>query len=612
VRVRWESASRRARFAPALALALLGCTGAIITNPETAKLPDPSTTGAPAQMTPANSPAPPPAAAPPAFAIPATARDPMATFSAGDLVTLHSPEEAIARRQALIQYLWGSDGFPSTKLPTSVDLNIASPVTGLSNLGRVDELHFEMDAGVETFAYHFIPASGNQTRAVILHQGHSPVLDDDHSLADVSYGLQRAIDNLLVEGYGVLAMFMPGCLPPATTCDIPHAQIVELPTVGSGIKFFLEPVARGLNYLATQAATDGFTAYDDFAMVGLSGGGWTTTVYAAIDPRITLSIPVAGSLPLPMRNAVGDEEQFYPALYAIADYPDLYALGAFGANRRQVQVLNRHDDCCFGESPAEYSDEGTGRSFDTSVRAYELDVRKVLARLGEGSFRLEIDEAAPAHMISWNTIASIILAELKGDTTARVARVAGTTNLPAAPTAATPTPGAGSFMRSTAGTLLRAGAAGDVEDTGIAIVGAPSWAPLDAGGYEVFARDPLDRLIHAVKVGAAWTVESLGAVVITDPVMIRAADDTRFDVAALTTSYLPGHWSQTGASWVSEIVADAPKTFGLPHLHEAIEGQLELVARDFTHTTFRLEDDGTGTWTPVPTAPPTTPPPAGP
>ena len=29
-------------------------------------------------------------------------------------------------------------------------------------------------------------------------------------------------------------------------------------------------------------------------MIGLSGGGWTTAVEAAIDPRIKLSIPVAG------------------------------------------------------------------------------------------------------------------------------------------------------------------------------------------------------------------------------------------------------------------------------------------------------------------------------
>eukprot|EP01043_Picozoa_sp_COSAG02_P103688 COSAG02_NODE_39697_length_414_cov_0.596825_2_plen_47_part_01 len=35
--------------------------------------------------------------------------------------------------------------------------------------------------------------------------------------------------------------------------------------------------------------------YKHIVMVGISGGGWTTTVSAAIDPRIELSMPIAGS-----------------------------------------------------------------------------------------------------------------------------------------------------------------------------------------------------------------------------------------------------------------------------------------------------------------------------
>jgi hypothetical protein len=32
-------------------------------------------------------------------------------------------------------------------------------------------------------------------------------------------------------------------------------------------------------------------------MLGLSGGGWSTTLAAAVDPRIQLSFPTAGSVP---------------------------------------------------------------------------------------------------------------------------------------------------------------------------------------------------------------------------------------------------------------------------------------------------------------------------
>ena len=36
----------------------------------------------------------------------------------------------------------------------------------------------------------------------------------------------------------------------------------------------------------------------NISMCGFSGGGWTTTIAAAIDPRIKNSFPVAGSLPV--------------------------------------------------------------------------------------------------------------------------------------------------------------------------------------------------------------------------------------------------------------------------------------------------------------------------
>jgi len=67
----------------------------------------------------------------------------------------------------------------------------------------------------------------------------------------------------------------------------------------------------------------------------IPGGGWTTTLYAAIDPTIRCSFPVAGSIPLYLRTkgSVGDREQFEPSFYSIAGYPDLYVLGAHGRGR---------------------------------------------------------------------------------------------------------------------------------------------------------------------------------------------------------------------------------------------------------------------------------------
>jgi hypothetical protein len=92
-------------------------------------------------------------------------------------------------------------------------------------------------------------------------------------------------------------------------------------------------------------------------MIGLSGGGWTSTVYAALDPKVTRSYPVAGSLPFYLRTAsrqvtssTGDREQrrdTLPGFYGIAGYLDLYVMAATVLARRQLQVLNRFDPCCF-------------------------------------------------------------------------------------------------------------------------------------------------------------------------------------------------------------------------------------------------------------------------
>src|SRR5260370_23664905 len=127
-------------------------------------------------------------------------------------------------------------------------------------------------------------------------------------------------------------------------------MFANITTTGSVMKFFLEPVAVCLNYLKTKSVADGFPVYQDFNMVGLSGGGWTTTVYAAIDPRIQLSFPVAGTIPLYLRSggSIGDTEQVLANFYQIAGYPDLYVLGSYGSGRTQMQILNRHADRCFG------------------------------------------------------------------------------------------------------------------------------------------------------------------------------------------------------------------------------------------------------------------------
>src|SRR5690606_30050955 len=84
----------------------------------------------------------------------------------------------------------------------------------------------------------------------------------------------------------------------------------------------------------------------------------------------------------------GDSEQTNPDMYTLAGYPELYLLGAYGAGREQVQILNRRDGCCFGE--AQHYDPN---AFDSDLRDYEREVRERLVTLGNpASFSVRIDE----------------------------------------------------------------------------------------------------------------------------------------------------------------------------------------------------------------------------
>jgi len=326
-------------------------------------------------------------------------------------ITVGSAGEVAAKRRALIQYIWGADGFPAQRMPDQVVTNLASPVRQLTGLARVDELRIDMAPGLQGLAYHFVPAEPNG-ELVVLHHGHGCTLDDDPSPADVGYGLQRTIHALLRAGYGVLGAFMPHLRP--GDCTGGHDAMFTKPTTGSPLRYFIETTAVSLNYLKARSGPGQFPAYGAFHMAGLSGGGWTTTVYAAIDPTIRCSFPVAGSIPLYLRTggSIGDREQTEPTFYALAGYPDLYILGATGEGRAQVQVLVRRDDCCFGQ--AQHDEQGVGRPYADAMREYERRVVDALHGIGPGSFRLEIDETAPGHMISHWAIERVILPVLRG------------------------------------------------------------------------------------------------------------------------------------------------------------------------------------------------------
>ena len=54
-----------------------------------------------------------------------------------------------------------------------------------------------------------------------------------------------------------------------------------------------------------------------------------------------------------------------------------------------------------------------GLPYADAMREYETRVQAALKTIGDGSFRLNIDEKAPSHMISHSSIEDLVLPELK-------------------------------------------------------------------------------------------------------------------------------------------------------------------------------------------------------
>ncbi|MBS0557680.1 MAG: hypothetical protein JSR27_09745 [Proteobacteria bacterium] len=524
------------------------------------------------------------------------------------LIHIQSESDVQSLRQNLYQFIWGQDSLPSdanvTVTPgvdnpawcsTDVDhvdeLTISMPVSGLVELCDPTTDDCSTSSTVLGAAWHFVPTNPRH-RLVIVENGHldADQMDgpgegdsgygysgacDSSWLGDESdftyYGMQTTINALLADGFDVLAVAMPLYVP-GQCAGYLHASLFDPEAApadgGSAVRYFLDTTLRSLNYLlATQA-------YSDVSMLGLSGGGWTTTLYAALDPRITKSFPVAGSLPLYLRNAnpvpasqlstavnpswiqalspqvayqcpdLGDEEQWYSALYSIAGYPDLYVLGGYGPGREQVQILNRNDSCCYGQDQ-----HGDPDDYDSDLRGYESAVRRVLHDVGAGAFTLQIDESSTLHQISRDAIHDVILANLDG---AHPAVGAAT--------------GSEVFARGYNGHLWMYGSAG-WQDLGYRINGKPAVLADAVYPMQIAVRDAVNEPEIIYYDGTRWQASSLPSgelpdlpdgegKIIADPVLASAAQGS-FDVFAQGTDMQVYHWHVTAAQTTFEQVSNA-------------------------------------------------------
>ena len=340
-------------------------------------------------------------------------------------IRFHTPTEADAKRQQLTNFIW-SAGLPTDALP-AITSNLGSGVFSGDLLGINQALVSQvtkLDANVSNFDFHsrsylLTPANAvHKDRVVIVHQGHAHYNDRFDS------GVGSTVNALLTQGFSVNIMQQPlfgwnndntaivpgqGALYYGTEYA-GHQAIIDTtgPAQGGmGFRLFLEPVIQAINYLKT------LPSLIDISMTGISGGGWTTSLIAAIDTRISLSVPVAGSAPLYVRNgdpsSIGDFEQFYAPLFdeniatdgsggGVATWMEIYALGGYGAGRDQIMVTNQFDNCCYA-----------GSGFATTFKDI---VSNTVDLLGQGNWDYYLDSSATVHQIAPNTLSRVLFPAL--------------------------------------------------------------------------------------------------------------------------------------------------------------------------------------------------------
>ncbi len=205
---------------------------------------------------------------------------------------------------------------------------------------RLRKLRYEIVPGFDATAILYEPEHvSGKAPGVLNVNGH------DYEIGKASeYKQKRAIINQALHGMYALSTEWIGCgelgAPENRHQFGGHVDLTGANVAG----LFYLAMRRGLDYLAALPGVDPRR----LAVTGLSGGGWQTIVLSALDPRVLVSVPVAGFSAIISKlehgDDLGDNEQ------AAADFLDGFdysTLAAMRAPRPTLLIHNAEDDCCF-------------------------------------------------------------------------------------------------------------------------------------------------------------------------------------------------------------------------------------------------------------------------
>jgi hypothetical protein len=305
------------------------------------------------------------------------------------------PYDGASTRQSVLRTIWENGQIPARSVPDKI-----APVRNVSRLApharqitwNVSGANFLLSS---TVFYNPRSAAGRSDTIVMHHHGHAKSCDNAAGcpIWFDFYNVTSFIHDELQADYFML--YMP-LLGPNQQHGYPesHQWFSQWEAQGDRtIRYFVEPVHLTINYAMS-------LGYKRVVMMGKSGGGWTTTICSALDPRIHVSFPIAGSLPLSFPSTRDYEQCPFPGVktqcpgggkhyhhpwtplpqpanpdwyLATANYTELYMLAAWEPGRTSLQLLHEYDPCCFA---------GHGRH--AGILQYNAAIRSVLGGGGGG------------------------------------------------------------------------------------------------------------------------------------------------------------------------------------------------------------------------------------
>lgn len=262
---------------------------------------------------------------------------------------------------------------------------------------RLRKLRYEIVPGFDSVAILYEPEKiSGRVPAILNVIGHEPMGEA------AEYEQKRCI-NFAKRGIVALSLGWMG-FGELDQPENKHDYAAHLDLVGSNaLGLFYLAMRRGLDYLATLPQVDAAR----LGVTGLSGGGWQTTILAALDERVAVSVEVAGfgSLESNLTHPVDTDEIEEDAtdLSQGEDYPDFVAMRA---PRPTMLIHDAEDNCCFRApevKPYIYDQVqsffrlfgqpdalGWHENRDPGTHNYQLDNRQQAYRFFTEHFRLPV------------------------------------------------------------------------------------------------------------------------------------------------------------------------------------------------------------------------------